>query len=74
MTARYAIAPNGTIAAHPMAPPERRAFLIYYARVMLREYRARRGQRATAWMLNGAIRATQEAAGIDVRPAQGVLL
>jgi len=55
-------------------PAEQRAFLIYYARVMLREYRARRGWRGTAWMLNGAIRATREASAIDLTSAQGVLL
>lgn len=58
----------------PQTPAERRAFLLYYARVMLRETRTRRGQRGTAWMLNGAIRATREAAAIDLTPAQGRLL
>jgi hypothetical protein len=53
-------------------PSERRAFLIYYAGVLLREARARRGQNVN-WMLAGAARARREAAGIDVRPAQGNL-
>ena len=74
MTARYSIAANGTITARPMTPLDRRDFLIFYARVLLREARARRGQRGTAWMLNGAIDATREARGIDLTPAQGVLL
>jgi hypothetical protein len=52
---------------------ERRAFLIYYARVMLREARARRGQRV-AWMIAGAAKARREALAIDVRPAQMSLL
>ena len=73
MTARYSIAANGTITAHPMTPPEHRAFLLHYARVLLREARARRGQRV-AWMIDGAARATREAMAIDLRPAQGVLL
>jgi hypothetical protein len=40
-----------------------RAFLLFYARVMLREAVARRHQRQFAhWCLNSAIRATNEAA------------
>ena len=54
-------------------PAEHRAFLIHYARVMLREARARRGQRV-GWMIAGAARARREALAIDVRSAQGVLL
>lgn len=51
---------------------ERRAFLIYYAGVLLREARARRGQNIE-WMLAGAARARREAASIDIKPAQGEL-
>jgi hypothetical protein len=55
-----------------LPPSERRAFLIYYARVMLREAHSRRGQNVR-WMLNGAARARREALAIDLRPAQGRL-
>lgn len=49
----------------PQRPPaEQRAFLIYYARVMLREVRARRGSKGNEWMLLGAARARREAAAI----------
>jgi hypothetical protein len=44
-----------------------RAFLIYYARVLLREAKARRGQNVQ-WMLEGAARARREA--MDMRPVQ----
>ncbi|MER8811439.1 hypothetical protein [Mesorhizobium sp. M0965] len=50
-------------------PKQRREFLIYYAKVLLREARARRGQNVD-WMLAGAARARREAASIDLRPAQ----
>ncbi|RWC25890.1 hypothetical protein [Mesorhizobium sp.] len=50
-------------------PKQRRDFLIYYARVLLREAQARRGQNVD-WMLAGAGRARREAMAIDVRPAQ----
>lgn len=53
-------------------PAERRAFLIYYAGVLLREAKARRGQNVE-WMLAGAARARREAAAIDLRPNQGEL-
>jgi hypothetical protein len=56
-----------------LPPAERREFLIYYARVMLREARARRGQRGIEWMLRGAARARREALAIDLRPAQAEL-
>lgn len=56
-----------------MEPAERRAFLIYYTRVMLREYRARRGQRGIEWMLHGAGKARRQAFAIDVRPTQAEL-
>ena len=53
-------------------PKERRAFLIYYAGVLLREARARRGQKVD-WMLAGAARARREAAAIDLAPPQSDL-
>jgi len=56
-----------------LPPAERRAFLIYYARVMLREAKLRRGQRGIAWMIAGAARARREALAIDLRPAQAEL-
>lgn len=55
-------------------PAERRAFLLYYARVLLREARVRRSDlKFSAVLLAGAGRARREAAGIDARPAQGEL-
>ena len=55
-------------------PQERRALLIHYARVTLREARARRHQsRFAAWLLSSAAKARQEASRIDVSPAQGSL-
>lgn len=58
-----------------MTPQERRAFLIYYARVNLREARNRRkSQPAFADTLLGwAIKARIQAAAIDTRPAQADL-
>ncbi|WP_136617046.1 MULTISPECIES: hypothetical protein [Mesorhizobium] len=53
-------------------PKQRRDFLIYYAKVLLREAQARRGQNVD-WMLAGAGRARREAMVIDVRPAQADL-
>jgi len=47
-------------------PEERRAFLLYYARVLLREARSRRGQNVD-WMIAGAARARREA--MAIRPA-----
>lgn len=44
-----------------------RDFLIYYAKVMLREARARRGQNV-AWMLDAAARARREV--MAMAPAQ----
>lgn len=59
---------------HPcdMPPEERRSFLIYYAGVLLREARARRGQNVE-WMLAGAARARRQAAAIDRSAGQGEL-
>lgn len=54
---------------------ERRAFLIHYARVLLREARARRSRSPDfartlrAW----AAKARREAQAIDTRPVQGEL-
>lgn len=51
----------------PQRPPaEQRAFLIFYARVMLREVRARRGHKGNEWMLRAAANARRQAAGIIV--------
>jgi len=36
-----------------MTPADRRAFLLYYAGVLLREAKARRGQNV-GWMIQGA--------------------
>lgn len=47
------------------------AFLKYYAGVLLREARARRGQPGIQWMIDGAARARRQA--MATRPAQGVL-
>ena len=47
-----------------------RSFLLYYASVLLREAKARRGQNVQ-WMLNGAARARREA--FAMRPAQADL-
>ena len=70
---RYSIRSDGSIVENQQTPAEQREFLIYYAKVMLREAHARRGQRVQ-WMLDGAAQARREAAAIDVRPAQGALL
>lgn len=43
---------------------EQRAFLIHYARVLLREARSRRGQNVD-WMIAGAARARREAMAIQ---------
>lgn len=50
--------------------PNSREFLIYYARVMLREARFRRGQNVR-WMIEGAARARRQA--MAARPVQGEL-
>jgi hypothetical protein len=56
---------------HFKTPAERRAFLIYYAKVMLRESAARRGRGAFHWtLLEWAQKARRQAATIDLRPAQ----
>lgn len=47
-----------------------RSFLLYYASVLLREAKARRGQNVQ-WMLTGAARARREA--FAMRPAQAEL-
>lgn len=73
MSARFSVARDGTVTEHPQTPAEQRDFLIYYARVLLREHRARRGRYNVAWMLDGAIRSTREALAIDLTPAQGEL-
>lgn len=52
-----------------MSGRERRSFLLYYAKVLLREARSRRGQNV-AWMIAGAARARREAMAIDLTPAQ----
>lgn len=44
-----------------------RSFLLYYASVLLREAKARRGQNV-GWMISGAARARREA--FAMRPAQ----
>jgi hypothetical protein len=57
-----------------MTPSEHRSFLIHYARVHLREARARRHQRAfAAHLLGSAGRARRDAAKINTSPAQGDL-
>lgn len=56
------------------SPAERRAFLLHYARVLLREARARRATAFAASLLLWAARARREAAAIDIAPAQGRLL
>lgn len=50
--------------------PNSREFLLYYAGVMLREARVRRGQNV-GWMIEGAARARREAHAL--RPSQGDL-
>jgi hypothetical protein len=50
--------------------PNSRDFLLYYAGVMLREARARRGQNVE-WMLAAAAKARRQAHAL--RPAQGRL-
>lgn len=57
-----------------LTPAERRESLLHCARVYLREAQARRGTRFSATLLTWAGNARREAAGIDVRPAQGRLL
>lgn len=55
-------------------PAEQREFLIYYAKVLLREARARRHQTAFhASLIGWAAKARREASEIDLRPAQGEL-
>lgn len=54
------------------SPAEHRAFLFYYARVLLREARARRKRHPgfAASLLAGAGRARREALAIDLSPVQ----
>jgi hypothetical protein len=52
----------------PQSPPERRAFLIYYARVMIGEARRRRGTVFARTLLDWAAKARREADAIQ--PAQ----
>lgn len=52
-------------------PRRDREFLLYYARVLLREVRARRGTAFAAHLLAWAGKARREA--LAVRPAQGEL-
>ena len=52
------------------APSGSRSFLLYYASVLLREAKARRGENVQ-WMLTGAARARREA--FAMRPAQAEL-
>lgn len=58
-----------------MEGQERRDFLIYYARVLLREARARRKRSPdyAAALLEWAGKARREALGMDLRPVQGDL-
>lgn len=48
---------------------QRKAFLVYYATVLMREANARPHQDCQ-WMRDGAERALREAAAIDTSPAQ----
>ncbi|WBO23952.1 hypothetical protein [Sphingomonas abietis] len=70
---RFSVDRDGNITENPETPAERKAFLIYYAKVLLREATVRRGQN-NGWLLRGAAEARREAAAIDTRPAQGLLL
>lgn len=70
MTGRFIIKPDGAIERRATSPAEDRAFLFYYARVLLREARARRGTSFAAVLLAGAARARREALAIDLSPAQ----
>lgn len=55
-----------------MAPAERRDFLFYYARVCLREARARKARDPdySKTLLGWAVKARRQAFAIDLRPAQ----
>ncbi len=57
-------------------PAEQRAFLIFFARVHLREARARRSRdpNGADLFLGWAANARRQAAAIDVRPKQAELL
>ena len=70
MTALTHIMPTGK----PCTAKERRDFLIFFARLMHRELRARRGDKGNEPMRLWAANARREAAAIDVRPTQGVML
>jgi len=54
---------------------EERAFKLYYARVLVREARARRTRSPdfSATLLSWAVKARREAYAIDIRPVQGDL-
>lgn len=69
----FTIAPNGSIRENPQTPQQQREFLIYYARVLLREAGARRARdpRFSRTLAGWAANARAEVASIDVRPAQG---
>lgn len=74
---RFSVDRDGNITERPQTPAERRDFLLYYARVLLREARARRRQGRHGFdhtLLDWAGNARREAAAIDLTPAQGVLL
>lgn len=60
--------------ASDQPPSEQRAFLLYYAGVLLREAKARRGQKNVRRMIEGAAKARRQALAIDLSPAQGSLL
>jgi hypothetical protein len=62
------------IPLHDRPPVEQRAFLIYYAKVSLREAGARRQDRPfSATLFSWAQKARRQAALIDLAPAQGWL-
>ncbi len=67
---RFSVDAHGNITETPQTPAEQKTFLLYYAKVLLREARARRHQNH-AWLLNAASRARRDAAAIDLRPVQG---
>lgn len=69
-----AIDPKGMVREPEQAPSERKAFLIYYAKVNLAEARRRRRDRGfSATLIGWAAKARCEAAGIDTTLVQRVL-
>lgn len=68
----YSAIPMSNYVREFKSPAEERDFLIYYARVLIREARARRGQNVQ-WMIDGAARARRKAMSIDLRPPQADL-